>query len=303
MEKLSFAKIINYIYLSVLIILFTIFLSSSLTAADLTPSENEIKFRLDQPEELLSQTIKIRTINPENNNLRSNNIYLENFTLKNSRGKEIPARYIKVETPYLKETLEKSYRFLLMKRDQQKSWFKIGLSRKTAFLEPGSYQGSINIDGLDWQINIELLIEPFVNLSLSEKEVEFEIDNAAESDFFTAPDLYQLNVEYNHDNWEILANLENEFVSESGNTITAENLFYRLEDLNQKKYYQKSEKDNFENMKENEAVPIINGSDYQKGLTGIRFAVSLTGPGASVQPAGLYSGNIVFTLRTFNNSL
>jgi hypothetical protein len=271
-------------------------------AADLTASEYELNFTLDHAEEVLSNTINVNTNTAKENSIRSTNIYLENFTLKNSKNKEIPAHYIKVETPYFKDTLEKSYRFLLMKSDQEKSWFKIGLISKAAFLDPGIYEGVINIDGLDWQINIVVTIKPFVNLYLSDRKFEIKITDPSQSDFFIAPNLHLINVESNYTDWEIQGSLEAEFASKEGNLIKAEDLFYRLEEVNQKNRTKTLEKSQFQNFNKKDNSIIITGSDYQRGLKALRFGITLAGEDLSVQPAGIYSGRIIFTLRTLSNN-
>jgi hypothetical protein len=298
-----FYKTINLIYISAAIILFIILTTNLLIAADLTASKYELTLSLDHLQEVTSNIININSVNFTKNNSTGNNVYLDNFTLKNKKGNEIPSHYIKIETPYFQNTLENSYRFLIMKKDQEKSWFKIGLITKTAYLDPGKYEGIINIDGLDWQINVNVVIKPFVNLYLKEKRLEFKITNPFQSDFFISPDLYELNVKYNHSDWEIQASLENEFVNERGNIITAANLFYRLEDLNQQNDLDKLKIEQFKNFNKSKNIIIIHGNDYQNGLTAIRFGVNLTGESSSVLPAGLYSGNIIFTLRTLNNKL
>ena len=259
---------------------------------------------IDYPQEKISDTINI-DLDTELDTIKNNkNIYINSFTLQNSSRQQIPQQYIKIETPYFNETLDKPHRFLLMKKEEKKSWFKISLLKQAAYLEPGKYEGKINIDEMDWELDINILIKPFVSLSLIENNFELEITNASQTDFFIAPDLFEIEVESNHSDWEIEAALEQEaFQNQEGNLLDPDDLYYRLERLDQKSDLNELKKEQFTSLSENGMITIINGSDYQNGLKAIRFGVDLAGENNSVQPAGLYSGKIIFTLKTLNNNL
>jgi len=290
---------------AVLIILFLVISFNSAAASYLTSSKYEIEMIIDNPEEIISDPIDINADTETKAGLKNNNIYIDSFVLQNSAGQEIPAQHIKIETPYFNQSLDKSYRFLLMKNEQEKSWFKISLLRQVAYFEPGKYSGKINIDQLDWEIDIEILIKPFVSLNLKENRFEFEISNASQTNFFIAPDLYEISVDSNHTDWEIQVALEQEaFLNQQGNSLSPDNLYYRLEAVDQQYDLNELKQEEFTNLKKNGMITMINGSDYQKGLTAIRFGVDLDGENNFVQPAGLYSGTIIFTLRTLedNNS-
>ncbi|RCW52330.1 MULTISPECIES: hypothetical protein [Halanaerobium] len=300
--KVNTHQLKKIIDLFLLLILF-LFLTTNFTkAANLSASGYEINLNIDSPQQVFSTNIDLGLINREEE-LPLKNIYLEKFILKSAEGKEIPANYIKIETPYFQDTMDQSYRYLLMKKDQVKSWFKIGLLSKTVYLDPGIYKGFINIDDLDWEIMVKVTIEPFVKLNLDEKNIEFSVNNPRETDFFIAPKLYELNIDYNHTDWEVQACLENEFESDKGEILAAKNLFYRLENLNQKTDLLKLNKDQFKNFQTEYSLILINGKEYQEGLNSIRFGIDLTGEESSVQPAGFYSGNIIFTLRILDNNL
>jgi hypothetical protein len=276
-----------------------------ISAADLSASEYEINLNMDYPQEITSDPIEINRIFLEAENRSDHkNIYLESFTLNNSRGKEIPARYIKIETPHLqgKETLDNRTRYLIIKNNQEKSWFKIELIKEAAFLEPGEYTGIITIDDLDWEIKVTALIKPFVSFSISDNTFKFEITEPFERNFFITDDLYLIDVDSNHSNWEIQAELD-EFTNEQGEKLNPEYLFYRLEAADRKIDINYLQKDQFSNFNENKMTIMINGSGYDQGLTGVRFGVDLARESTIVQPSGLYSGKIIFTLRTLDNNL
>ncbi|MFW5736657.1 MAG: hypothetical protein ACOCXB_04800, partial [Halanaerobium sp.] len=94
-----FLVYILFIFTSLLIIPINL-----ISAADLSASQYEIKLSLDYPQAITSDPLAIDKISLEAENSSGNkNIYLRSFTLKNSRGKEIPARYIILETPHLQK--------------------------------------------------------------------------------------------------------------------------------------------------------------------------------------------------------
>ncbi|MGM0500349.1 MAG: hypothetical protein ACQERL_09095 [Bacillota bacterium] len=288
-----------------IILLFFVMNINLAAASYLTASEYEIKMIIDYSQKVTSDPININAKAETEAELKNNNIYIDTFVLQNSDGEEIPSQYIKIETPYFNETLDKRHRFLLMKNERDKSWFKISLSSQAAYLEPGKYEGKINIDELDWEIDIKVLINPFISLQLNEDRFKFEITDASQTDFFIVPDLFELDVRSNHTDWEIQAALKQEaFINQQGNLLSPDNLYYRLERTDQKYDLNELKQEQFKNLTEDGVITIINGSDYQKGLTAIRFGVDLTGANNSVQPAGIYSGDIIFTLKTLqdNNS-
>ncbi|RAK10622.1 hypothetical protein C8C77_1049 [Halanaerobium saccharolyticum] len=285
-----------------IILLFLVINSNSAAASYLTSSRYKIEMVVDTPEEIISDPININASTEKKAELKNNNIYIDSFVLQNSAGQEIASQYIKIETPYLNQSLDKSYRFLLMKNGQEKSWFKISLLRPAFYFGPGKYSAKINIDELDWEIDIEILIKPFVVLNLNENRFEFEISNASQTDFFIAPDLYEINVDSNHTDWEIQVALEQEtFLNQQGNSLSPDNLYYRLETVDRQYNLNELKKEEFASLEKNGIITMINGSDYKKGLTAIRFGVDLEGENNSVQPAGLYSGTIIFTLRTLED--
>ena len=275
---------------------------NSIQAADLTTSQYEINLILDYPQKIFSETVAInRSSSNSINSADNKNNYLESFILKNKKGKEIPVRYIKIETPYLQEeeTLDKRQRYLIMKKNQEKSWFKIGLSKEAAFLEPGQYTGIIEIDDLEWQIKVTALIKPFVNFSIDDNTFEFEIAEPFQSNFFITDDLFQIDIISNHNDWEIQGQLE-EFTNGQGSKLDPEYLFYRLEaDLKKDKI--NINQNQFSNFKKDENIIMISGNNYNQDLKGIRFGVDLSRDKDSIQPAGIYKGRIIFTLRNLNN--
>lgn len=293
-------KILDLLFI---IIIFFIINSNSASASYLNASKYEIKLKIDYPREVISDSININTGFETENKLKKNNIYLERVVLENSSRQKIPSQYIKLETPYFNDTLDKQHRFLLMKKENEKSMFKISLLRQAAYLEPGKYEGKIYIDELDWEIDISVIVNPFVVLNLKKSKFEFEITNASRSNFFIAPDQFVLIVNSNHTDWEIEAVLKEEaFLNQQEDILSADKLYYLLERAYQKNDLNELKKKQFTSISENGMIAMINGSDYQKGLKAIRFGVDLAGDNNFVQPAGLYSGNIIFTLRTLKNN-
>ena len=291
------------VYILLILTSLSIIKTNLIYAADLTTSQYDINISLNYPQERISEPVEINRSSSETvNSTAEQNIYLEIFILKNSKGKEIPARYLKIETPHLQEleTLDKRPRYLILKNNQEKSWFKIGLTKEAAFFEPGEYTGIVKIDDLDWEINISLIIKPFVSFSVEDNTFDFVITEPFSSDFFIADDLYQLKVDSNHSSWEIQAHLE-DFENEEGENLDPRYLYYRRENADRNKDNNQLQKDQFSNFKSEQMTVIINGRDYDRGLRSIRFGVSLAREGLAVQRSGLYRGKIIFTLRILNN--
>ena len=294
------------LFLVYILILFTSLLITQInlvSAADLTASQYNLKIILNYPQEIFSDSIEINRSYLESNNKTNNkNIYLDSFTLKNSKGKEIPSRYITLETPYLqkKGNLDRQHRFLILKTNQQKSWFRIGLLKETAFFEPGEYTGIININNLDWEIRVVLVIKPFVSFSIEDYAFKFKITEPFVNSFIITDSLFKMDIKSNHNNWEIKAHLE-EFINKKGEKLDSKYLYYNLEKEGKIIDINKLKKNQFSNFTENEVI--INGSDYEQGLRAIRFGIDLTRNNTDVQEAGLYRGKVIFTLRNFNNNL
>jgi len=295
------------LFLVYVILIFTSLLiiqTNLVYAENLTASKYEINLTLDYQQQILSDPIEIkRTLLEPETRINKKNIYLESFNLKNSKGVEIPFQYIIIENPNLQKQkrLDSRTRFLVMKEDQQKSWFKIGLTKEAALLDPGEYTGIINIDDLDWQIKVTVLIKRFANFSKNDNTFEFEITEPFESNFFITADLYKIDIISNYSDWEVQGYLEG-FTNAEGETLNSDHLFYRLEEVNRSIDINRLQKDQFSNFKEKQMI-IINGRDYNQNLRAIRFGVDLGRESSTVQPAGLYNGKIVFTLRTLDNNL
>jgi hypothetical protein len=300
--KLRLVKKINLIF--ALIIFILIITNINLLAAEnLTASQYDLKLTLNNPQEIISAPVEINRSSLEAiNSTAKKNIYLNRFTLKNAKGIEIPARYLKIETPHLQEqeTLDNRHRFMILKNNQEKSWFKIGLTKEAAFFEPGEYTGIISIDDLDWEIKLTALIKAFVSFSVEDNNFEFEIAEPFSSDFFIADDLYQMKVDSNHSNWEIQAHLE-DFINEEGENLDPKYLYYRLEAAARSTDIKQLQKDQFSNFNDDQTTIMINGRDYERGLRAIRFGLDLAREDAGVQQSGLYRGKIIFTLRILNN--
>ncbi len=299
-EKISFV-----IYILLIFISFLIILTNLIYAEDITASQYKLNFILNYPQKVISDPVEINRTSLETDKKNENqNIYLDSFILKNSKGKEIPEHYIILETPFLQkqETLDKQHRFLILRNNQDKSWFRIGLAKETGFIEPGEYTGILNIDDLDWEIKVKAVIKPFVSFSIEENTFEFEIIEPFANEFFITDDFYQMNVDYNHSNWEVKAHVEG-FINEQGEKLDPEYLYYHLERTDISTDINKLKKDEFSNFKEDEMNIMINGRDYDRGLTAIRFGVNLARDNVDVQPAGFYKGKIIFTLRILNNNL
>jgi hypothetical protein len=296
---------LSLVYILLIFTFLLIMQMNLIYAADLTVSQYELYFTLDYSQEMISDPVEINRTSLEADNRADNkNIYLDSFTLKNARGKEIPAHYIKIETPHLQgqELLDNRPRYLIMKKNQEKSWFKIGLAKAASFLEPGEYTETITIEGLDWEIKVTAVIKPFVRLSIEDNTFNFEIKEPFESDFFITDDLFKINVDYNHLNWEIKAHLE-EFINGQGEKLAPRYLFYRLRKADRRIDINDLQKDQFSNFNKDEMIIMINGRDYDRGLKAIRFGVDLERENTTVQPSGLYNGKIIFTLRTLDNDL
>ncbi|MFP4371691.1 MAG: hypothetical protein ACLFQ4_05675, partial [Halanaerobium sp.] len=177
--EIRLSKKFNLVFALVIFIL--IIININTLAAGLTVSDYELNLSLNYPREVISDPVEIKSSNSEAENgtknvTKNENVYLDKFILENSKGKEIPARYIILETPHLQkqETLDTQHRYLIMKKNQEKSWFKLGLTKEAAFFEPGEYTGIITIADLDWEINVTVLIEPFVSFSIADNTFEFE---------------------------------------------------------------------------------------------------------------------------------
>ena len=280
------------LFLVYVILIFTSLLiiqTNLVYAENLTASKYEINLTLDYQQQILSDPLEIkRTLLEQETRINKENIYLESFNLKNSKGVEIPFQYIIIENPNLQKQkrLDSRTRFLVMKEDQQKSWFKIGLTKEAAFFEPGEYTGIINIDHLDWEIKLTALIKPFVSFSVEDNTFEFEIAEPFSSDFFIADDLYQMKVDSNHSNWEIKAHIE-DFINEEGENLDPKYLYYRLEEADRSTDINQLQKDQFSNFKDGEMTVMINGREYDQGLRAIRFGLDLAREGAAVQQSGL----------------
>jgi hypothetical protein len=299
--KIRLEKKINLIFALIIFIL-TITNINSLATGNLTASQYDLNLTLSYPQEIISAPVEINRSSLKTNSTVKQNVYLDSFILKNSKGKEIPASYIKIETPNLQEMerLDNRHRFLIMKNNQEKSWFKIGLAKEAAFFEPGEYTGIISIDDLDWEIKLTALIKPFVSFSVEDNTFEFEIAEPFASDFFITDELYQIKVDSNHSSWEIKAHLE-DFINEEGENLDPKYLYYRLEEADRSTDINQLQKDQFSSFKDDQMTIMINGHDYDQGLKAIRFGLDLAREGTAVQESGLYRGKIIFTLRILIN--
>ncbi|MFW6015719.1 MAG: hypothetical protein ACOCRK_04725 [bacterium] len=290
----------NITFLSCISIFIIIF-NANILAGELEASQYQIFLNIDKAEVAVSENIiiKAKELDVELENLREN-IYLDRFNLVKLDGEEINPEYIEVETPFIKSSLAEQHRFLIMKKDQSESWFKIRISSDAAFAGPGEYTADMFIDGLDWEIALELKVEPFVKLYLSENNFSINIENPSASYFYISPNLFEFEVISNHSGWEVTAFLESGgLFNERGDYLSAEKVFYYIEESNKKSNNLNYVKADFDNFSEKDSISFINGENYYKDLQYIRFAVNM-GENWSSQTAGLYKGIIIFTIITDN---
>jgi hypothetical protein len=289
----------NIIFLSCIYIFLIIFtFNVNILAGELEASQYQIILNIDKPEVIVSENIIIKTkvLDNESENLKEN-IYLERFKLIKLGGEEINPEYIEVETPFVKSNLADQHRFLIMKKDQSESWFKISILSEAAFASPGEYKADMFIEGLDWEISLKLIIKPFAVLNINENRFLITINKPSNSNFHISPELYKLNIDSNHIDWKIEAFIEyGGLYDEKDHFLSSENIFYYFENTNYKNDFHMLSQEKFNRFSEKETITLISGEQYKRGLDSIRLAIFL-GEKWSCQAAGVYSGTIIFTVE------
>jgi len=288
-----------------LIISAFIMYSSGVQAASLRASSYEINLELDYAKDLLSESIVIQNDKNENGDLESSldNIYLERFRLRTSDGEEIDPAYIVVQTPYIEESLDRQHRFLVKRAEDEKGWFKIEITSRAAFSRPGNYTADIYVDQLDWEISLNLAINAFVSIELPEDEFQIEIGDPSQFPLYISPENYYLNIKCNHYDWNLEAYFEDDgLFSEKGHFLEADKVMYILKNIDEKLDLNRLDSNDFYKFRKEENITILSGENYDRGLNSILFAVRI-GDSWSDQPAGLYSGTVIFTLiDDYNNN-
>ncbi len=280
------------------IYIFLIIFNSGIQGAELEASHYQIFLKMNQTKDIVSENIIIETKNSLEKIEMEKNIYLDRFRLVKIGGEEILPEYIEIETPFIKKTLADQHRFLIMKKDENKSWFKVRILSDAVYSSPGEYKADIFINELDWQISLNIKVESFTIVNLSDNKFSINIDNPSDSNFYISQNLYKFNIDTNHTDWEISAFLEyGGLYSDSGHYLSAEKVFYYFENSDKTNNSFNLTQEKFNNFNENKSINLISGDQYNRGFDSIRFAI-LLGENWSCQPAGLYRGTIIFTIIT-----
>ncbi|MFP4016165.1 MAG: hypothetical protein ACLFUI_03955 [Halanaerobiales bacterium] len=266
-------------------------------AQSMTASSYEINFDLNRPGKYDSEIIRINLTNNDKQSIQDEHTYIKQFKLTNDDGNTIDPAYITLETPFYRGTLDKKYRYLLFKEEQEKSWFKIGLLSDAVFVKPGLYKGIIDIPGMEWEVVIKVDVKPYVHIDILEDIIELDIDRPQSGNFHFASEPCRVIVEANYDNWQLDMRLATgSLTAETGDQIDQSQIFYRCENqLDGERNSRDKSREEFLRMNITGGNTLLQGSNYKKELLDIYVGVEL-GNKWSDQPAGKYSGNIIFTL-------
>jgi hypothetical protein len=282
------------------VFIFIIISNNNIHAGELEASNYQISLDMNSRENIISENIIIKKSNMLGGIESEENIYLDRFSLIKTGGEKILPEYIVVETPFERSTLAEQHRFLIMKKDQTESWFRIIILSDAAYSSPGEYKADIFINDLDWEISFKLILKPFTTLNINENGFLISINKPSDSNFHIFPEVYKLNIDSNHIDWRIEAFVEyGGLYDEKGNFLSSEKIFYSFENSHYQNASDSLNQEQFNNFSEKETITLISGDQYKRGLDSIRLAIFL-GEKWSCQAAGLYKGTVIFTIITEN---
>ncbi|MFP4661297.1 MAG: hypothetical protein ACLFPF_03825 [Halanaerobiales bacterium] len=282
----------------IVIVILVLIYSNEIEARVITTSSYEINFELNRPDRLESEIIRLDLLNNDNPLSQGEYIYIREFQLINDEGKTISSRYITLETPFYQGTLDKQYQYLIFKPDQENSWLKIGILPDAVFVSPGIYKGIIDIPDVEWEIQINVEVKPYVSIDILDNAITLDIARPEIGNFHYTSEPCKVKIESNYDNWEVGIRLASGcLISETGDKIMQGQVFLSRDiPFDEAGSFLDDPAESFINIHETGGNTLLHGSNYKKEFLDIYVGVEL-GKKWSDQPAGKYSGNIIFTLR------
>ena len=210
-------------------IIFLIIFTNKSIAQEIKASKYEINLQIEEPGAIVSEEIIITRI--ESEQARSS-IFIEPFRLINDQGEIIPVNLVNIVTPRGNFDPNSYNNFLLMTGAEDSSWIQIELKPEIANLRPGKYRGNIYLNGIDYEINLSIIIHPFLQIIMEDNQIEINIDRPKNEEIYLAEEMIEIMIISNHNNWEITSMLKDESLVLTNTDDTAiiqqHNILYNL---------------------------------------------------------------------------